>query len=208
MTRRILIGVAVLIAVALTAGSVLGAEPKSGGTLTFAVATTPPTLDWHSTGARATIVYAGMYIWEGLVAVDEKFVPQPMLAERWDVSRDGLTWTFPLRKNVRFHNNKVMTSEDVVASLNRWRQVTPRSDMLARIKEIAAPDRHTVVFKLGAPLATLPYILSREAREIITRGDLRRPAHRRRGRSAAAGRRVRLQPDPPDPRRPCPDDRG
>ena len=166
MTRA-LIGMTVLAAVALSAASVQAAEPKAGGTLTFAVATTPPTLDWHSTGARATIVYAGMYIWEGLVAVDEKFVPHPMLAERWDVSRDGLTWTFPLRKNVRFHNNKVMTSEDVVASLNRWRQVSARSEMLGRIKEIAAPDRHTVVFKLSAPLATLPYILSREGNQPV-----------------------------------------
>ncbi len=88
-------------------------EPKRGGTFTFAVATTPPTLDWHTTGARATAVYAGIYIWESLVAVDDKFVPHPMLAERWDVSRDGLTWTFPLRKNVKFHNGKLMTAEDV-----------------------------------------------------------------------------------------------
>src|SRR5688572_10924082 len=161
MTVRALFATAMVLTTMWLCGAPAAAQPRPGGTFTFAVATTPPTLDWHTTGARATIVYAGMYIWEGLAATDEKFVPQPMLAERWDVSKDGLTWTFPLRKSVRFHNGKTMTSEDVVASINRWRQVTARSDTIARIKDIIATDKHTVVFKLNAPLASLPYLLSR-----------------------------------------------
>lgn len=165
--RRFLTAVVLLLALLPSFAAAAGSEPKRGGTLTFAVATTPPTLDWHTTGARATAVYAGMYIWESLVAVDEKFVPHPMLAERWEVSRDGLTWTFPLRRNVKFHNGKVMTSEDVVASLNRWRQVSPRAEMMAKVKDVVATDRHTVVFRLSAPLATLPFILSREGNQPV-----------------------------------------
>lgn len=163
----VLATVTLLLALLPTVVAAGGSEPKRGGTLTFAVATTPPTLDWHTTGARATAVYAGMYIWESLVAVDEKFVPHPMLAERWDVSRDGLTWTFPLRRNVKFHNGKVMTSEDVVASLNRWRRVSPRAEIMAKVKDVVATDKHTVVFRLGAPLATLPFILSREGNQPV-----------------------------------------
>ena len=167
MTVRALFATAMVLTTMWLCGTPAAAQPRPGGTFTFAVATTPPTLDWHTTGARATIVYAGMYIWEGLAAMDEKFVPQPMLAERWDVSKDGLTWTFPLRKNVRFHNGKMMTSEDVVASINRWRQVTAKSDTVARIKEIVATDKHTVAFKLAAPLASLPYVLSREGQQPV-----------------------------------------
>jgi peptide/nickel transport system substrate-binding protein len=165
---QVLVGFLVLVlGLTVTAGSAPAQTPKRGGTFTFAVATTPPTLDWHTTGARATAVYAGLYIWESLVAMDDKFVPQPMLAERWEVGRDGLTWTFRLRKNVKFHNGKTMTADDVLASLNRWREVSPRAEMLARVKEIVAPDKSTIVFRLTAPMATLPYILSREGNQPV-----------------------------------------
>ena len=166
---QILVGMllGVLTLTAAVASVAAQGTPKTGGTFTFAVATTPPTLDWHTTGARATAVYAGMYIWESLVAVDDKFVPQPMLAERWEVAKDGLTWTFHLRKNVKFHNGKTMTAADVVASLNRWRQVSPRAEMLARVKEIVAAGPAAVAFKLTAPMATLPYVLAREGNQPV-----------------------------------------
>ena len=61
------------------------------------------------------------HIYEGLYAVDAKAQPIPMLAEGMPaVSKDGLSYTFKLRKGIKFHNGKEMTSADVVASLNRW----------------------------------------------------------------------------------------
>ena len=60
-----------------------------------------------------------------------------------------------------------MTSEDVVASLNRWRRVSPRAEMMAKVKDVVATDKHTVVFRLSAPLATLPFILSREGNQPV-----------------------------------------
>lgn len=162
MKKRILILMVLMIVGMAFVEKSNAAEPKRGGTLTFAVATTPPTLDWHINAARAVALYAGMYIWESLTAVDEKLVPQPMLADSWKVSKDGLEWTFILRKGVYFHNGKEMTSEDVVASLKRWREVSPRADLFDRVKEIVATERYTVNFKLNAPMATLPYILAQE----------------------------------------------
>jgi peptide/nickel transport system substrate-binding protein len=162
MKKGIMTGLILMTILLAFTGMGLAAEPKRGGTLTFAVATTPPTLDWHISAARAVALYAGMYIWEGLAAVDEKLMPQPMLADSWKTSRDGLQWTFILRRGVRFHNGKEMTSEDVVASLKRWREVSPRAELFARVKEIVGPDRYTVIFRLSAPMATLPYILAQE----------------------------------------------
>ena len=166
--KRYILSVVMVSVVIAALGSVAGAgEPKRGGTVTFAVASTPPTLDWHINTVRAVAVYAGMYVWESLTAVDEKLVPQPMLAESWKMSADGLEWTFPLRRGVLFHNGKEMTSEDVVASLNRWRKVSPRATEFSPVKEITAPNRYTVLFKLNTPMATLPYILSQEGAQPV-----------------------------------------
>jgi peptide/nickel transport system substrate-binding protein len=90
-----------------------------------------------------------------------------MLAESWKVSADALEWTFPLRRGVRFHNGKEMTSADVVASLNRWRKVSPRAEEFSRVKEVVAPSAYTVVFKLSAPMATLPYVLTQEGAQPV-----------------------------------------
>jgi len=58
-------------------------------------------------------------IYEALVKRDEQGAYQPSLAERWQVADDVRTWTFSLRRGVRFHNGEVMTASDVVATLGR-----------------------------------------------------------------------------------------
>ena len=163
MAKRIHIIILALVILGIFSATGFAAEPKFGGTITFAVSTTPPTLDLQVSTARAVAAYAGIYIWEGLTAMDEKSIPRPMLADRWEVGKDGLKWTFYLRKGVGFQNGKEMTAEDVVASLNRWRKVSARKDLMVRVKEIKAADKYTVEFLLDAPLASLPYILAQEA---------------------------------------------
>ncbi len=137
-------------------------QPRKGGTVTWSVHSSPPTLDWHVTSARATEVYVGMYVWEGLTAMDAGYQPQPMLADSWEVSPNGLKWTFHLRKGVLFHNLKEMTSEDVVASFKRYLEVSPRKSILAPVSDIVATDKYTVEFLLKSPLAMLPYICMQE----------------------------------------------
>lgn len=61
-----------------------------------------------------------MHIVEGLVAYREDGSVGPMLASGWQVSPDGKSYTFRLRPGIRFHNNAVMTSADVVWSLRRY----------------------------------------------------------------------------------------
>ena len=62
-----------------------------------------------------------MALFEGLTVLDEeKLTPLPSSAERWDVSADGLTWTFHLRENLRWSNGEPVTADDFVQS---WRRL-------------------------------------------------------------------------------------
>ena len=55
----------------------------------------------------------GQLIFNGLVRLDEEVVPQPALAESWEISEDGLTYTFHLREGVTFHDGSEFTAADV-----------------------------------------------------------------------------------------------
>ena len=59
-------------------------------------------------------------VYEGLVTYDPKTLePKPLLAEKWDISADGLTYTFHLKSGVKFQNGRPMTADDVKYSLER-----------------------------------------------------------------------------------------
>jgi len=82
---------------------------------------------------------------------------EPDLAESWDVSDDNLTYTFHLRKGLKFHNGEDVTAEDVVFSLNRTRdpEQCPYSSMFEPIQDIQAVDKYTVKLILSAPYAPI-----------------------------------------------------
>ncbi len=130
-------------------------QPRRGGTLRIAHIGEPPTLDWHwSSGAIVSHILNNLY--EAPVAMDSRFQPKPMLAERVEMSGDRLTYTFVLRKGVRFHNNKEMTSDDVRASLDRWGRANFRGRIVfANVASLTAPDPSTVVLRLKEPYALL-----------------------------------------------------
>jgi ABC-type transport system substrate-binding protein len=58
-------------------------------------------------------------VFSGLVSFDPQLNLTPDLAEKWDVSPDGMTYTFHLRQNAKFHNGRAVTAEDVLYSLER-----------------------------------------------------------------------------------------
>ena len=82
------------------------------GTLKFALSPEPPFL----LTAINTTLQMGMVtskVMEGLLYLDSDLKPQPLLAEKWDISADGLTYTFKLRPNVKWHDGQPFTSADV-----------------------------------------------------------------------------------------------
>ncbi len=56
-------------------------------------------------------------VYEGLVQMDDDYLPQPCLAERWEPSADGASWQFSLREGVTFHDGTPLTANDVVATI-------------------------------------------------------------------------------------------
>ena len=93
------------------------AAPAKGGAANLAMIGEPQTLDpMASTADLVSIIM--QHVYEPLYTFDGNWNVAPMLAESMPtISKDGLVYTIPLRKGVKFHNGKEMTSDDVVASL-------------------------------------------------------------------------------------------
>lgn len=96
-----------------------GQQPEMASELRVAINAQPTSLDPHATTASMTSVIS-RNIFETLMTLNAKYEPVPMLAESVAVSEDLLTYTFTLRKGVKFHNGKEMKAADVVASMMRW----------------------------------------------------------------------------------------
>lgn len=89
-------------------------------------------------------------VYEALIELDGNFVPRPGLAESWEVSPDGLSATFHLKKNVRWHDGKPFTSKDVQFGLmevaGKYSPLGKR--VMANVRSIETPDDHTAVFRM------------------------------------------------------------
>jgi len=95
-------------------------RPSSAGASVYRrpLGNDPATLD----PARISGIFGrsvAQQIFDGLVEFDSTLTIVPALAQYWKASRDGLNWTFTLRKGVRFHNGREVTADDVVFSLTR-----------------------------------------------------------------------------------------
>lgn len=140
MVLTVFLGVALtLLHVSSGAAQIPGSqEPgaKFGGTYRRTLGSNPATLD----PAFVNDVYSRTVvrqIFEGLVQFDAHLKPIPAIAEFWEASRDSRTWTFTLRRGVRFHHGREVTADDFVYSFTRLLHTTqsgPLSDLLRRIQ--------------------------------------------------------------------------
>jgi peptide/nickel transport system substrate-binding protein len=120
------------------------------GKLTVAVPSEPATLDPHKSSNRYNYMF-NSNMFEGLYIRNDKAELVPALAESVTVAPDGLTYTFKLRKGVKFHDGSAMTADDVKFSLERAINPATKNPLLAYIKtidrvDIINPD--TVAIKL------------------------------------------------------------
>ena len=148
---------------------------EQGGTLTFATIGEPLTFNPAlSQDASSSGVLS--YLFEGLTEtswLNDQI--DPVLAEAWDHSEDGLTWTFRLREDVTWHDGEPFTSRDVDFTFNRVIynedvQSSARAAFTFRFLDeesgermedrmtVSAPDDYTVQFVLPTPFA--PFLRS------------------------------------------------
>ena len=163
-----LIAAAVVLGVGLAMPAIGTAEPKPGGTLNFLVKPEPP----HLQGALST----ADAVWQttskfhnGLLNYDLDLKPVPELAESWEVSDDGLTITFNLRKGVKFHDGHDFSSADVKFTMEEViRKFHPRGrTVFSHLTEVATPDPHTAVFRFAAASPYAMYALNASETPIV-----------------------------------------
>jgi peptide/nickel transport system substrate-binding protein len=156
---RALFGLAIACLLALA--PVARAAPKD--TLTVALQLEPPNLDPTSGAAVATDEVVYRNIFEGLVRLDAQGAVRPLLATWWEVSPDGLTYTFHLREGVRFQDGTVFDAGIVKFSLER--ALAPAStnvqkQALSAIRQIEVVDPRTARLRLSSPDSNLLYTLA------------------------------------------------
>ena len=138
--------------------------PVAGGEMTVAITADPP--GWDPTVSTSQEIARVTYhnVFEGLVRLDRSGNIVPALAESWETSDDGLTWTFKIREGVKFHDGSDMTLDDVVAAFERAKDPDSghtHPEYYAAIDAVAAGDGNTVVFTLSEPSSSLLYNLAR-----------------------------------------------
>lgn len=132
-------------------------EPQAGGTLNVVIQPEPPGLMLGIVQNGPTQMVAGD-IYESLLRYDFDLKPEGQLAESWEISEDGKTYTFKLRDGVTFHDGEPFTSEDVKFTMDVFlRETNPRTrTYMDRVESIDTPDDLTVVFNLKEPFG--PFI--------------------------------------------------
>jgi peptide/nickel transport system substrate-binding protein/oligopeptide transport system substrate-binding protein len=128
-------------------------------------------------------------VFDGLVQFDKNLNVIPAIAKSWEISHDGLTYIFSLRKGVKFHNGREVTSKDFVYSFSRIldpETQSSSSDFFTRIlgakefidkkskevKGLAAPDRYTLKIQLSEPYAPFISILAMKGAKVVPKEEL------------------------------------
>ncbi len=104
---------------------------------------------------------AGEMMFESLFTWDSKLQPQPMMAESWTTSPDGLAWRFTLRENLKFHSGEPVTIADVIASTKRWMLIDSVGDKVGKITEsVSEIDPRTLEIRLKKPFPSMLFALA------------------------------------------------
>jgi peptide/nickel transport system substrate-binding protein len=122
----------------------------------------PPHLDptAGAAGAIDDVTYANVF--EGLTRINENGEVLPALATSWDISEDGLTYTFTLAEGVTFHDGTSFDSSDAKFSLDRIaseESENAQKALYAAIESVEAPDASTLVINLSKPDGKLLFSL-------------------------------------------------
>ena len=152
------------------------AAPKRGGVLRAGLegGATTDTFDPRKAIGPNHITTTTSSIFDTLVRLDPSTSPIPGLAESWEVSKDGKTWHFKLRKGVEFHDGKKLSAKDVVATYaylnNEASAYVDGKNILGSLAEIKADGDYVVLVQKEAN-TDLPIFLAAWGMNIWPAGD-------------------------------------
>jgi len=152
LSRRAL---AVAAATLVAAGSLLALPAsaqavKEGGTLVIGTPQAPRHLNGAVQSGIATAL-PSTQIFASPLRFDDKWNPQPYLAESWKLSDDAKSLTLNLRRNAVFHDGKPITSADVAFSIMAIKANHPFSTMLGPVEKVDTPDPYTAIIRMATP---------------------------------------------------------
>ena len=133
-------------------------QAKKGGTLIHAHVSEMAHFD-PAHFCTTVQLETGMHMYEGLMMMGDDYSSTPMLASKAEVSPDGRKFSFALRRGVKFHNGKEMTSADVLATYQRYAKQSPNAASFANVSSFEAPDPYSFVINLKDTSAVLLEVL-------------------------------------------------
>lgn len=137
---------------------------QSDTTVTIGIPEAPSSIDIRTDDDPAIEQVLLGNVYETLVSRDQDNSLTGGLSKQWDVSDDGLTYTFTLRPDLEFSNGHTLDASDVVWSLQQAvQQRYIDSDGLNRLAEVTNPDDSTIVITLSEPDPALPRTLAGRA---------------------------------------------
>ncbi|MCA0320070.1 MAG: ABC transporter substrate-binding protein [Proteobacteria bacterium] len=145
---------------------------RSGGTLNVGLLLEAPGLDPFHQGAEARIRIT-VLMYQGLFYETSGGKALPLLAEGYDLSPDGLTYTIRIRKGVKFHTGGAMTAKDVAYSYNYIRDSkngSPGAGDFGLISAIEATDDHTIKMTLSSPNAAILMTMGNKYGAVVPTG--------------------------------------
>lgn len=125
-------------------------EIKSGGTLVMGLTSAPRHLNGAVQSGFATAV-PSTQLFASPLRFDDKWAPQPYLAESWKLADDGKSLTLNLRKNAVFHDGKPVTSADVAFSIMAIKANHPFTTMMGPVDRVETPDPFTAIVRMSVP---------------------------------------------------------
>ncbi|WP_422823956.1 ABC transporter substrate-binding protein [Variovorax robiniae] len=125
-------------------------EAKKGGTFVVGLTQAPRHLNGAVQSGFAT-AEPSTQLFASPLRFDDKWAPQPYLAETWKLDEDGKSLTLNLRKNAVFHDGKPVTSADVAFSIMAIKANHPFTTMMGPVEKVDTPDAYTAIVRMSVP---------------------------------------------------------